>query len=85
MNTTRVTGFDVEEETVDYECQCGARGTVSMCGGGKLVWRVDWPARWPIFCVTIEPFGKDHATAGGSYDTGKRISEEIYGYPAPFP
>jgi lysyl-tRNA synthetase class 1 len=84
-NTTKVTGFHLEKETVDYECQCGARGTVSMRGGGKLVWRVDWPARWPIFNVTIEPFGKDHATAGGSYDTGKRISEEIYGYPAPFP
>jgi len=70
---------------VDYECSCGASGTVSMRGGGKLVWRVDWPARWPIFNVTVEPFGKDHATAGGSYDTGKRISEEIYGYPAPFP
>jgi len=84
-NTTRVTGFDLDEETVDYECSCGASGTVSMRGGGKLVWRVDWPARWPIFNVTVEPFGKDHATAGGSYDTGKRISEEIYGYPAPFP
>ena len=84
-NTTKVTGFDLDKETVDYECQCSARGTVSMRGGGKLVWRVDWPARWPIFNVTIEPFGKDHATAGGSYDTGKRISEEIYGYPAPFP
>jgi len=84
-NTTRVTGFDLNRETVDYECQCGSRGTVSMSGGGKLVWRVDWPARWPIFKVTVEPFGKDHATAGGSYDTGKRISEEIYNYPAPFP
>jgi len=84
-NTTHVTGFDLDRETVDYECQCGSRGSVSMSGGGKLVWRVDWPARWPIFKVTVEPFGKDHATAGGSYDTGKRISEEIYHYPAPFP
>jgi lysyl-tRNA synthetase class 1 len=84
-NTTRLLGYDLQKETVDYECQCGCRGTASMRGGGKLVWRVDWPARWPIFKVTIEPFGKDHATAGGSYDTGKRISEEIYGYPAPYP
>jgi len=84
-NTTRLLGFDLEKETVDYECQCGCRGTASMRGGGKLVWRVDWPARWPIFKITVEPFGKDHATAGGSYDTGKRISEEIYGYPAPYP
>jgi lysyl-tRNA synthetase class 1 len=85
MGTSQVVGFDLEKETVDYQCQCGATGTVSMRGGGKLVWRVDWPARWSIFNVTIEPFGKDHATAGGSYDTGKRISEEIYGYPAPQP
>jgi lysyl-tRNA synthetase class 1 len=84
-NTTHITGFDLEAETVDYQCSCGSSGTVSMSGGGKLVWRVDWPARWPIFHVTVEPFGKDHATAGGSYDTGKRISEEIYSYPAPFP
>lgn len=84
-NTTQVVGFDLQNETVDYECKCGSKGSVPMRGGGKLVWRVDWPARWPIFGVTIEPFGKDHATAGGSYDTGKRISEEIYGYPAPFP
>ncbi len=84
-NTSKVIGFDPESETVEYECECGSKGVVSMRGGGKLVWRVDWPARWPIFKVTIEPFGKDHATAGGSYDTGKRISEEVYGYPAPFP
>lgn len=84
-DTTSVTGFDLDAETVDYTCKCGSQGTVSMSGGGKLVWRVDWPARWPIFNVTVEPFGKDHATTGGSYDTGKRISEEIYSYPAPFP
>ncbi len=84
-NTTKLIGFNMDKETVDYECQCGCKGTTSMRGGGKLVWRVDWPARWPIFNVTIEPFGKDHATAGGSYDTGKRISEEIYCYQAPYP
>ncbi len=84
-NTTRVAGFDLDRETVDYVCSCGYSGTASMRGGGKLVWRVDWPARWPLLHVTMEPFGKDHATSGGSYDTGKRISEEIYGYPAPHP
>jgi lysyl-tRNA synthetase class 1 len=54
-------------------------------GQGKLAWRVDWPARWKILGVTIEPFGKDHAVAGGSYDTGQRISREVYGYPPPIP
>jgi len=85
LTTTNVTGFDPDAETVDYSCSCGSTGTVSMGGGGKLTWRVDWPARWPILGVTIEPFGKDHASAGGSYDTGKRISAEIYDYPAPHP
>ena len=85
LTTTKVTGFDPDAETVDYSCSCGSTGTVSMLGGGKLTWRVDWPARWPILGVTIEPFGKDHASAGGSYDTGKRISTEVYNYPAPHP
>ncbi len=85
MNSTKVTGFDIEKETVDYVCKCGSEGSVSMSGGGKLTWRVDWPARWPIFGTTVEPFGKDHATAGGSYDTGKRIALEVYGYEPPYP
>ncbi len=85
LNSTKVTGFDIDNETIDYVCKCGRSGTVSMKGGGKLTWRVDWPARWPIFGTTVEPFGKDHATAGGSYDTGKRISREIYDYEPPHP
>ncbi len=28
--------------------------------------------------MTLEPFGKDHATRGGSYDTGVRIVREIF-------
>ncbi|HJH32381.1 MAG TPA: lysine--tRNA ligase [Methanosarcinaceae archaeon] len=85
INTTKVTGFDADAETVDYTCSCGHSGTVPMSGGGKLTWRVDWPARWGILGVTVEPFGKDHASRGGSYDTGKRISREIYGYKTPYP
>jgi lysyl-tRNA synthetase class 1 len=54
-------------------------------GGGKLTWRVEWAARWKIFEVTCEPFGKDHAASGGSYDVSKRISKEIFEYKAPYP
>lgn len=56
-----------------------------MAGGGKLVWRIDWPARWAMLGVTVEPFGKDHATRGGSYDTGIRLAREIFGVEPPFP
>jgi lysyl-tRNA synthetase class 1 len=72
--------------SVHYRCLCGGEGTADYSKGqGKLAWRVDWPARWKILGITIEPFGKDHAVAGGSYDTGERISEEVYEYRAPRP
>jgi lysyl-tRNA synthetase class 1 len=52
---------------------------------GKLTWRVDWPARWQVLGVTAEPFGKDHASRGSSYDTGKRIVREVFGGEPPYP
>jgi lysyl-tRNA synthetase, class I len=85
MSDTRVTGYSASDRTVDYVCACGASGAAAMAGGGKLTWRVDWPARWMLFGVTVEPFGKDHATRGGSYDTGVRIVREIFGGEPPFP
>jgi lysyl-tRNA synthetase len=57
---------------------------------GKLPWRIEWPAKWALFDVACEPFGKDHGAAGGSYDTGKEIIklfDDKNGNPckAPFP
>jgi len=85
IDRAKVVGFSVESETVDFRCVCGAAGTVPMAGGGKLVWRIDWPARWMALGVTVEPFGKDHATRGGSYETGSRVVEEVFGGHPPFP
>ncbi|AIY89287.1 lysine--tRNA ligase [Geoglobus acetivorans] len=83
LNSTRVTGFDGKK--VSYICRsCGHEGESDLTEG-KLVWRVDWPARWGILGINVEPFGKDHAAAGGSYDTGKRIAKEIFGIEPPFP
>jgi lysyl-tRNA synthetase class 1 len=85
ISASRVTGFSAAAQTIAYECDCGASGDVPFAGGGKLVWRIDWPARWSLLGVTVEPFGKDHATRGGSYDTGERIVSEVFGGQAPFP
>ena len=85
IDRAKTTGFSQERQTVDYACACGATGTVPMAGGGKLTWRVDWPARWKMLGVTVEPFGKDHATRGGSYDTGVRIVREVFSAEPPFP
>jgi lysyl-tRNA synthetase class 1 len=70
---------------IEYKCDCGYEGEVDIRKGGvgKLPWRVDWPARWKMLGVTFEPFGKDLGTIGGARDTGEKIVEEIYGYPAP--
>jgi lysyl-tRNA synthetase class 1 len=96
--TTRVTAYDDNTGEIDYVCEstvvgkdqpvegCGHAGRMKYDEGkGKLVWRVEWPARWKILGVTCEPFGKEHAASGGSWDTGKLISEQVYGCPAPYP
>ena len=83
INSAKVTGFD--DDWIYYRCACGHEGKASYRGGGKLTWRVDWAARWKILGITCEPFGKDHAAAGGSYDTGKRLAREIFGIDPPYP
>jgi lysyl-tRNA synthetase class 1 len=85
MTTTTVTGFAARGKTVSYTCACGSEGTVPIAGNGKLTWRVDWPARWKVLGVTVEQFGKDHASKGGSYDTGSRIAREVFGIEPPLP
>jgi len=85
LSGTRVTGFDAIAKTVSYTCACGHSATAPVSQAGKLTWRVDWPARWQALGVTVEPFGKDHATRGGSYDTGKRIVREVFGGEPPYP
>jgi lysyl-tRNA synthetase class 1 len=52
-------------------------------GSGKLLWRIDWPMRWKALEVTIEPFGEDHNSKGGSYQTGAKIAQEIFGIEPP--
>jgi lysyl-tRNA synthetase class 1 len=85
MTQAKVLGFSAADESVDYGCACGSAGTIPIAGGGKLVWRIDWPARWKMLGVTIEPFGKDHSTRGGSYDTGVRIVREVFDGEPPLP
>ncbi|HKM13470.1 MAG TPA: lysine--tRNA ligase [Candidatus Methanomethylophilaceae archaeon] len=79
--------FDTYEfPFMEYNCDCGNSGKADVRkADGKLTWRCEWPAKWMIFGTSAEPFGKDHAAAGGSYDTGKRIVEEIYECEAPYP
>ncbi len=92
LGTTRVFAWDGEK--VSYKCElelvtwaegCGHTGKVSPFGGtGKLPWKVDWPAHWKVIGITIEGAGKDHASAGGSYDIAMALCRDVFNYPEPF-
>lgn len=92
--TTKAHGVDGEGRVL-YRCEGGVAGKrrIEGCGHegaapldhGKLTWRLDWAGRWKLLGITCEPFGKDHAAAGGSWDTSSVISERIFDYPAPVP
>ncbi|MFC1730664.1 lysine--tRNA ligase [candidate division KSB1 bacterium] len=89
--TTRAISFDGEK--IKYVCDqegsgasgCGYEGENSpFDGNAKLLWKVDWAAKFKIFDVDIEGEGKDHATRGGSRDVADRISKEVFEYESPF-
>ena len=78
--------INTEDKTVTYLDAQGEEATVSYeAGNVKLNWRIDWPARWWLLGVDIEPFGRDHATKGGSYDTGEAIVRDVFGAEPPHP
>ncbi|MBT3274057.1 MAG: lysine--tRNA ligase [Spirochaetales bacterium] len=71
---------------IEYSCEgCGNRETIDLrkASGAKLLWRVDWPMRWAYEGVDFEPAGKEHHSAGGSFDTAKVISKPVYGFDPP--
>lgn len=79
---------DWDGQTVAFECLpdlvawatgCSTVGRVSPFGGAaKLPWNLEWAAQWSIFGVTVEPCGKDLATAGGSRDRSDAIGREVF-------
>ena len=78
--------IDTTHKVLHYKTQDGGNGTASYASGEvTLSWRVDWPARWWLLGVNAEPFGRDHATKGGSYDTGVAIARRVFDSEPPLP
>ena len=78
--------LDKKAKTIIYQDDNGKQSTAKYSDGAvKLDWRLDWPARWWMYGVGVEPFGRDHATKGGSYDTGKELVKDVFGGQPPMP
>jgi lysyl-tRNA synthetase class 1 len=85
IQSTHVVALHGKKLTM-YCRSCNSEHTVDLGqGGGKLVWRCDWPMRWKHLSISVEPFGHDHNASGGSYESGVSLAKEIYGNEAPIP
>jgi len=68
VNSTRVTAYHPERDTVEFSCErafggargCGFKGEQTVLGGNaKVQWKVDWALRWYVLGVDYELYGKD--------------------------
>ncbi len=86
LDKSQVLSWDRAAGCITSHCSaCGTDTTQPARTGGKLTWRVDWPARWKALSVNAEPFGKDHASRGGSYDTGVAFCRHLFACEPPYP
>jgi lysyl-tRNA synthetase, class I len=86
LKNRRFSAIDADSKSITYLDADGSEQKTSYASGDvKLNWRVDWPARWWKIDVDIEPFGRDHATKGGSYDSGAAIVKDVFGAAPPLP
>jgi len=71
--------FECLPEYVTWARGCGTTGRIApFRGAAKLPWNLEWAAQWSLFGVTIEPCGKDLATAGGSRDRSDALAREVF-------
>jgi lysyl-tRNA synthetase class 1 len=91
--TTKAHEFLPKEDKVLYSCEgmeikgqffkgCGYKGEADYTHGeGKLVWKVEFAARWKALDVRFEAYGKDIAD---SVRVNDRICQEILNWAPPF-
>lgn len=86
LKNRKFISLDKDDKTVIYEDVNGDCQTAHYDKGEiKLDWRLDWPARWWLLKVQVEPFGREHASAGGSYDTGVQVMHDVFKTSPPIP
>ncbi len=84
IGTTRALEIDLDKYRVRYFCEACKNEDWSDMRKGKLTWRLEWLAIWYILNIHFEPYGKDHATPGGSRDSCIEVLESILQHPGPY-
>jgi len=91
--TTQALSFDPKRDTVHYRCEgtklgdkqlkgCGYEGDKKVTGGnGKLMWKVEFAARWAAFDIRFEAYGKELTD---SVKINDWVAEHALNYPPPF-
>jgi lysyl-tRNA synthetase, class I len=86
FNEWRFVNLDPKAKTVRYRREDGTEGDMPYNDGRvKLNWRLDWPARWALYGVQVEPFGRELGTKGGAWDTGVEFCRQVFGKEPPMP
>lgn len=79
-------GIDIDRKLIRFENADGTQGEADYSKGEvKLDWRLDWPTHWWLQDVHVEPFGRDHSSAGSSYDTGAQLMHDVFKAEPPIP
>lgn len=78
--------FTCKKDKVKWAEGCEKMGKISpFYGAATMPFKVEWAAKWSTFGVTIEGAGKDHASAGGTYDVARKIVKDVFGKEPPLP
>ncbi len=82
---TKILAYDEIQGSLEYQCQCGHHEITELCSYPlvKLDWKVDWPMRWSVEDVHFEPGGKDHSSAGGSFEKSSEIVRQVFHHEPP--
>ena len=84
IGTTRALEVDLKTYKVHYFCEECQQDGWSDLSKGRLTWRLEWLAIWHVLKIHFEPYGKDHATPGGSRDSCIEVLKSVFKHRGPY-
>jgi len=90
---TQALSYSPKKDTVRYRCEgtklgekfvkgCGYEGDAKISDGdGKLMWKVEFAARWAAFDIRFEAYGKELTD---SVKINDWVASKVLGYPPPY-